>query len=455
MNRFAILATLFLLVVAPLAGAQVTETSVAFDSAAKVRTLTPALVERFALTAPVWPVSGEFREARLYEVSTGGHVLAVERTARRIERYALTADNVAALRFAIDAAMARTGQTVTEDRADEISQPARGAFVRNQMLLTWTVYGPSLAAMTRDAQAGTAMYLLATGASYFITTGISRKTTVSRAQNHLATDGALRGWGVGAGLSYVLAPENPDGRTVAAIGLAGSLGGAIVGFNRGKRLTDSEAQAATSVSNLFAASALGLSGSVGLLDANDDGRAMVAAIVAAGLAGYGIGPTYPRRARYTVTKGDIQVTEIGAVLGAALAITPFVDDDFDTEAEPFFAVATAGLLAGTFLTESRWARQYDHSAWDAGQTSLGTAAGALMGSAAAVLTEPGVRGTYSLVVGGGLFGALIGHSLAQPARAGAAGAETRVGSRVKFDPSALGLAAAGVQGRHAILSLSF
>jgi hypothetical protein len=53
------------------------------------------------------------------------------------------------------------------------------------------------------------------------------------------------------------------------------------------------------------------------------------------------------------------------------------------------------------------------------------------------------------------MGALIGHNLAQPARAGAAARPERVGSRVKFDPSALGLAAAGVQGRHAVLSLTF
>ena len=451
MKRFA---TLLLCLVVPLGAltGQVTETPVAFDSAGKVRTLTPALVQRFQLATPVWPVSGDFLEARLYAVSTGGHVLGVERPDRRVERYALTADNVAALRFAIDAAMTRSGQTVTEDR-DEVSQPARGAFVRNQMLLTWAVYGPSLAALTNDAKAGTAMYLLATGASYFITTGIARKTTVTRSQNHLATDGALRGWGVGAGLAHIM--EANQGRTVASVGLAGSLGGAITGFNRGRRLTDSEAQAATSVSNLGAATALGIGGTIGLVDATDDGRSLVAGIIGGGLIGYAVGPAYPRRARYAVTKGDIQVTEVGGLLGAAIAIVPFVKSNFDTEPEPFFGAATAGMLAGTFFTERKWARGFDHSGWDAGQTMLGMTAGALMGGAAAVLTDPTVQAGYGLVVGGGVMGALIGHNLAQPARAGTTKPETRVGSRVRFDPSALGLAAAGVQGRHAVLSLSF
>jgi hypothetical protein len=452
-NRFAIL---LLFVVAPLGAltAQVTETAIAFDSAGKVRTLTPSLVARFSLTAPVWPVTGEFLEARLYEVSSGGHVLAVERVDRRIERYQLTADNVSALRFAIDSAMTRTGQTVTEERTDVVSQPASGAFVRNQMLLTWLVYGPSLAALTDDPQAGTAMYLLATGASYFITTAISRKSVVTRAQNHMATDGALRGWGIGAGLTFVLGGDDVDGRNVAAAGLAGSLGGAIAGFQRGRNLTDSEAEASTSISNLAALTTFGVAGTAGLVDNSDEGtgRGVVAATIASGLVGYAVGPEYPRRARYRVTRGDIQVTGVGGILGAAIALTPVVDTD--VSAEVGFGLATAGLLAGTVAAERAWARAFDHTNWDATQTQLGLAAGGLMGAAAAVLGEPDPQVTYALVVGGATLGAILGRNLAAPARAGSA-APPRVGSRLTINPAALGFAATGVRGQHALVSLSF
>jgi hypothetical protein len=133
------------------------------------------------------------------------------------------------------------------------------------------------------------------------------------------------------------------------------------------------------------------------------------------MAGYVLGPSYPRKAKYTVTAGDIQVTQLGGILGAAIGLTPFMRDNI--EPEPFFASGTAGLLVGTYLAERQWARRYDHGSWDAGQTMLGSAAGALMGAAAAVLSEARFQGTYGLMVGGGVLGALIGHNLAGPTRA--------------------------------------
>ena len=450
--------TLLLLAAAPL-GAQVRETPVPFDSAGRVRTLTPALVARFDLRPPAWPVAGEFTEARLLRSSDSTHVLSVERQDRTVERYSLTPDNVAALRFAIDAAMARSGQTVSEDGHDALSQPARGAFVRNQMLLTWLVYGPSLAAISQDAKAGTALYLLATGASYFVTTGISRKMVVTRAQNHLSSDGAFRGWGVAAGLTRAFAGGDADSRTYAISGLAGSLGGAVIGFQRGARLTDSEAQASASVSNLGAGLALGLLGTSGLADEDDEGRAVSAAMVAGGLLGYAVGPEYPRRARYTVTRGDIQVTEVGSILGAAIGLTPFVRDNADNSVELLFGIATAGMLGGTYIAERAWARKYNHSSWDAGQTRLGALAGILMGSAVTVLAEPGVQGGYSLVVGGATLGAILGHNLAKPERAGSVQTgDARTGNRrfsLETNPQGLMLGAMGVPGRHSLLRVTF
>ena len=408
--------TLLLVAAVPLS-AQVRETPVPFDSAGRVQILTPALVTRFDLRPPTWPVSGEFTEAQLLRSGENIHILSVAHADRSIDRYSLTADNVAALRFAIDAAMSRSGQAVSEDRHETISQPARGAFVRNQMLLTWLVYGPSLAAISQDAKAGTALYLLATGASYFVTTGISRKMVVTRAQNHLSSDGAVRGWGIGAGLTRAIAGGDADSRTYAIAGLAGSLSGAVIGFQRGKRLTDSEAQASASVSNLGAALGLGVLGTAGLADSEEEGRAISAVMVGGGVLGYALGPQYPRRANYTVTRGDIQVTEVASALGAAIGLTPFVRDNVDNSAQAMFAVSTATMLAATYLGERLWARKYDHSSWDAGQTRLGALAGILMGSAATVLAEPNVQTGYGLVVGGATLGAILGHNLAKPERA--------------------------------------
>ena len=441
----------------PAADAQVVETPVAFDSADKVRTITPALVTRFALKAPVWPVEGEFVEARLFSLSSGGRVLVVERASGTLERYPLSEDQTAAIRFTIDDAMSRAGALVTEPRTDVISEPAKGAFVRNQMGLTWLLYGPLLAALTDDEQAGTAMYLLATGASYFVTTGISRNTQVTRAQNHLATDGALRGFGIVSGLVYMAAGDDAGGNTYAAAGLAGALGGTVAGFKFGRRLTDSEAEAATAVSNFAALTTLGVAGTLGL--PSDDFRAVVGPMIATGILGYGLGPNYPRRAGYTVTRGDIQLLGLGATLGVLAAITPVVDNNVGEQAG--FAAATAGFLGGILITERNWVRGYDHTTSDATQVSLGAVAGGLMGGAVAVLSKPPPTPTMALISGGAILGAMAGHSLARPALAGARQvglAPTRGpfrGARLELNPAELALSAGRVPGQHALVTLRF
>jgi hypothetical protein len=440
------------------AAAQVTETAIAFDSAGKVRSLTPAIAERLLLTPPAWPVSGEFVEARLFSISTGGFVLTVERQAGRIERYPLTPDHASALRFAVDAGMKRGDAPVAEETANVISQPARGAFVRNQMALTWAVYGPLLAALSEDAKVGTSLILLATGASYFVTSAISRKAVITRAQNHLTTDGALRGMGVAMGTMYLFTGENGDSRSFAAAGLAGALTGQVIGFDLGKRMTDSEAQATTTLSTYAAATALGLTGASGLINEVDDGRGAIGAIVAAGLAGYILGPRYPRRARYTVTKGDVLILSTGAVLGVGATAVPFIGGNFEDE-QPFFAATTAGLLTGLYLVERNWVRKYDHSSQDATETWLGMGAGALMGAGIAVLAETEAQGTVGLLTGGGLIGALIAHNLIDPARAGTqlgqSSSRTSTRGRFSVNVSNLALGLARVRGAHPIVSVRF
>ena len=453
-----VLAVLSLLSGASAIEAQVTETAVAFDSASKIRTLTPQLVGRLNLTAPAWPVSGEFVEARLFAVSSGGHVLVVERAAGRLERFPLSTDHVAALRFAIDNAMVTSGSPVSEEEPDAVSQPARGAFVRNQMALTWGLYGPLLAALADDPKAGTALILLGTGASYFASTALSRKAVITRAQNHLATDGAFRGLGLGMGTLLVLAGDDANGRAYAGAGLFGALTGQVAGFNLGKRFTDGEAEATTAISTYAAATALGLTGASGLIDEESDARAAVAAIMAAGATGYAFGARYPRRSSYTVTRGDIQILATGAILGIGAGATPFLHDNFDEQ--PFFASTTAGMLIGLYLVERNWVRRYDHAARDAAETGLGMGAGALMGAGVGVLTDAGAMGMVGLMTGGGMLGALIAHQMANPQRA----SSERVGDnghargprlRLAVTPADIALGAAGVPGRYSLLTLTF
>jgi hypothetical protein len=159
-----------LLLTARAADAQVRERPVAFDSAARVTVITPPLAARLGLAAPVWPVSGDFLEARLYAVgdSAGGYVIVVRRQREVLDRYMIDAVQRAELAGAVARGMLLARTT---DRPDSmptfVSEPVRGQFVAGQTALGALLFGPATAAMTDDAAAGTAAYLLVAGGAFF------------------------------------------------------------------------------------------------------------------------------------------------------------------------------------------------------------------------------------------------------------------------------------------------
>jgi hypothetical protein len=440
-------------------GAQVTETPVPFDSAGRVRSLTPALVARFALVPPTWPAAGDFVAAQLFQSSSGGFVLAVERRSGAIDRFALNDADADVLRRAVGEAALRAGGMMAEDAPETISAPARRAFIRNQMLLGLLLYGPLLAVQSDDGQTATALYLIGAGGTYFAVSSLARNLNVTRAQNHLATDGALRGFLVSNGLLTALAGDIPDEKTVAGIGLLGSITASIAGFQYGRGLTDSEAKSATTMSSFAALTTLGALGAAGVFESGNSDRSVAGSLVAAGAAGYLMGPRYPRAATYTVTAGDVSILWIGAALGTAAAITPFVQPNVD--AQVAWVAGTLGGLAGIAVADRALVRPYNHSSSDVTMMWLGTVAGALLGGAAVVLAEPDDESVIAgIVTTGGILGATAAHSFIQPARAGTRTSSLsptrRFGStELRIMPTSLALAATGVRGVHPLVTLRF
>ena len=138
------LVAVFLLMGATAVPAQITEAAVAFDSTGKIRTMTPLLVGRMELTAPAWPVTGEFIEARLFQSSIGEYVLVVERAAGRFERIPMSVDHVTALRFAINAATGPRASPV-----DAVPLPPEPEIVLTWLVrLRWLAAGGQILATT-------------------------------------------------------------------------------------------------------------------------------------------------------------------------------------------------------------------------------------------------------------------------------------------------------------------
>lgn len=370
-------------------------------------------------------------------------------------RYPLDDAAAAALQAAVDVALTRTGRIVTEERSDVLSEPARGAFTRNQMFATLFVYGPAFAAIVETPE----LYLLAAGASYFITNRIAGKEQVTRAQNHLTSDAAWRGFAVGTGALYAIAGDAPDGKTVALVGLASGLTTAVAGFRAGRGFSDAEAESRTTVSTLSAATTFLVLETFGLLGEDVAPRATIGAIVGAAGAGYLIGPRYARQPGFGVTKGDVELLKLSAQLGVMLATTPLVETN--TGEEAVSGAALAGLVGGALFGHSRLVRRYDHTSGEAGQVKLGVLAGGALGLGTSFLLslESETRSTMALTTGGAVLGAIAGHRIARPARAGSPRAGTapdeRGGPSVEFLAQDLALALAGVPGRHVGLRLRF
>lgn len=344
MQRLMFGALVALVVIAPAtAQAQVTETPVPFDSAGRVQSITPPLAARLGLSPPTWPVQGVYSEARLYRLGTGSYVLAVVDENGLIVRYEISAEQRAALMAQVTEAMARVGRPATEENADVISERASGAFMRNQLGLSFTLYGGSLATLVASPVLSPALYLIAPAATFFIAGGYAKRHPISRAQNHLASDGAWRVAWMGVGALFALDIEDPQ--AYAAATLAGGLTGTMVGLKAARGMTDGEASGATWGSTSLALTTLGVLGVAGTLDSREAVRASVGGLVVAAGAGLPLGVRYVRRARYVVTSGDMTSIALSGLLGVAVAAVPMTGDG-NLDPRAVSGGLTAGFLVG-------------------------------------------------------------------------------------------------------------
>lgn len=390
--------------------AQTTETPVPFDSAGRIRIITPAVATRLNIAREVWPVAAPYNEARLYTVSSGGFVIVVSQPNGTFIRYLLTSDQRASLSDAI----MRAVRTTSADVQTAAAPSARNAFVRNQTLLTAAVYAPAAASLTETTKARTAVWLLSTGGSFFALTALTRNAYVSPAQNHLSTDGGARG-ALLTNLALHTFGVDVDNDIAITAGLGGAIGGATFGYKWGKHLTEGEASATTAGSTLVGLTALGLSAAFNATTDSSLRRAASGAVLAGALAGYGLGRQYVRHASYNVTPGDIRMMHVTGALGVAASLIPFFGAD-DVSSRSLGSALTAGLLTGTVIGDLVYTRKFDHTDSESWRVVLGAVAGGLVGGAALVLTDAEAQAGWSMVVSGSLLGTIITHKIVKPAR---------------------------------------
>jgi hypothetical protein len=438
--------------------AQSTETPIPFDSALRVVAVTPAVATRLKLGAPSWPVSGLYREARLYSIDPGGgFVLVVQLPSGALQRFPLSAAERTTLGFSIDAAMRASGRPSAEPMSEFVSEPAGNAFARHQTFLAAIVYAPLAASLADDGAAAGGIYLATTGLAFFISYGSAQNTPFTRAQSDLA--GSL---GLAAAAGGILAGYSLTGdadRGVRALALGSAVAGMAAGVALGERLSDAEAHAATLGIETAAVTAVTVAGVAGA-----DPRSMAIAAVLAGGTGYSIGVHYPRRASYTVTAGDVEATSTAGLVGV-LAGGAFVAGLDRPSPAQYAGFLGGGYLAGLALGDLTFARRFDLTQAQANIINVGAIAGGLLGLAVPVLGDVQNNGVpYAVAAGGAALGTAaiastfptVGSKVSATGRATERGSRgTGGGARFSITPGGLAGLAARTPGRHVLARLVF
>jgi hypothetical protein len=437
-------------------GAQVVvETPIAFDSAQRVLAVTPTVAERFHLSAPAWPVRGDYREARLFAVEPGGSfVLVVQRPTGALERLSFTAAERAALQSAIDAGMSAVGRPSVDVAADVVSEPAGSAFARHQTVLGAAIYGPLAASLADEGSGSGALYLLVTGASFFVSYSAAQSNPFTRAQSDLAGNLGIAVGGGGGLLAYAATGNSDKG--VRAVALGSAIVGTVLGVELGRTLSDAEAHAATLGITAAAATALTVTNMAGA-----SSRASATAVALVGAVGYPIGVRYPRHASYTVTAGDVDATSTAGLVGVLVgaAAVGGIDNPSDKQVAAYLG---SGYLGGLLMGDLLIARPLELTRSQATIVNIGAFAGALLGVAIPVVAK---SDNVPFIFGAAATGAALGMGALAASFPPRGGAAERTGtlpqqkgensSRLSFQPTSLAAALGGVRGNHVLARLSF
>lgn len=346
-------------------------------------------------------------------------------------------------------------QPTRADAATETSREMRAKFVRSQLILGLAVYGPSFSAMVaNDGVTATAGYLVMAGGTFFAATEISRQIVITPSRQFLSSRMAWRGAmnGLTVGNTYDL-----RGKTTGGLTWLGGIGGTTAGLVIARDLSEGEAVSMVVGHDIAYLSSIALGYVIDPTSDDGEGLSDQARSISAmmmGWGGYAFGRRYARSAMYEVTDGDAVLLWLGAGIGATTFGTFIANGD--PEPQVVAGTVLAGALAGIWGADRWMVRRFDHSTAEGALVALGGGAGALMGIGVGVLVageaDRGAALTMAFASAGAVGGIFLTERYAQPAPDG--GRRFDVG-RVDFNPLGAVAAAAGVQGRHSILRITF
>lgn len=303
---------LLLLLCASTATAQ--EVRRAFDSEGRIETVDSSLAKKLGLFSEY----EGFQEARLYQQADSTFVLEIlyrpgPETLR--DRRMLSTSEVEKLR-------ARVEKQLSSSRSPSaLDQEGRTKLLVNSTLLSLGFYGYALPVSLgiEDGTGVAALYMLTSGAGFFAPYVLTRNRPVTEGQTKLFQYGGTRGIAHGAMIGLLVGGDELSVRGLMGSALATSVGEALVGFDlAGTRQIDQGAAETMGAGGDFG---LGLGLGTGFLidPDNPEPRTLAAPVLAGSVAGLLTGRYLSRRATYT--PGDARVLRVLGSLGALGGLT--------------------------------------------------------------------------------------------------------------------------------------
>jgi hypothetical protein len=421
-------------------GAQ--EIQVPVDEAGMLTSIDAELEQELEL----FPEYPGFRDARLFRGPEGEFVLEIsyehEGGLAKV-RVPLSAQEVGELREKVTARIEERAPRALLDRT------GRPKLLITTTLLSLGYYGWALPVVldVSDGQLAVALYLMTSGAGFFIPRAATETIPVTDAAATLALYGGTRGIVHGVCLDYLFRGEDGGGRDAIAFGMVASVMEGVAGFCVANRLEMSAgtAEVMSVVGDAGLGLGLGAAHVAGFFDGDEDHLRQIAASALLGsCAGVGAGKMLAGMEPYT--RDDAYVLRAAGLLGAyvPLALVEIAAPDNSK-------ASTAAAMAGTVIGHGvghYLVRGKDFGDGQGTLVTLGELAGGLFGLGIAHLAASENDDNDALYLTGSSLGAAIGFWTTYRSFAPAAHArEERLSWTIDLAPEGLvALAGAGAAG---------
>jgi len=396
----------FLCLLASLAGAQ--EIQVPVDPAGKIDFIDPELEQKLAL----FPEYAGFQAARIFQLPDSTYVLEIYYQPRQIllkNRLPLTIETLENLRNSVAKKLAQPM------RAPVLDQEGRTKFLAGTMTLALGYYGWAvpMALEVDDGKLALAMYMLTSGAGFYLPYSWTRNAPVTDAAATLSWYGGSRGIFHGWMLASLVAAD-PSMQGVIGVGILTSLAEGVHGYRWASsgKMTAGMAETIATIGDFGIGLGFGMAHLAGFFD-TEKGRAISGTILLGSAMGLWSGKTLAQHQNFT--RGDASILNGMGLLGAYLPLALVDAIDPDNE-KAYTAAAVLGGITGLGLGNAL-VRGRDFSTAQGNYIRLSELAGGLLGLGLAYLVSSDENDNSTFYLASSAAGATAGFWLMYRANA--------------------------------------